>query len=114
MGDSFVPHEVSEFRFTISSFSEPVFVQFVHRIMAYILFLSITIFCFSSLKLKNNKFSKSVLYVFLALILQMIAGIVTILYIVPVPIALLHQLGAVLLLSSLLWSYFLLKSSDAQ
>jgi cytochrome c oxidase assembly protein subunit 15 len=112
MGDSFVPHEVLESSISFASFSEPVFVQFVHRIVAYILFTVITIFCFSSLKLKSNKFSKSVFYVFVSLFLQMLAGIVTILYIVPIPIALIHQFGAMVLLSCLLWSYFLLRSSD--
>lgn len=113
MGDSFIPFEVSEYGISFASFSEPVFVQFIHRIFAYILFGVITVFCFSSLKLKNNKFSKSVFYVFIALFLQMLAGIVTILYIVPIPIALLHQFGAMVLLSCLLWSYFLLRSSNA-
>jgi len=114
MGDHFIPHEVSESSINIASFSEPVFVQFMHRIFAYILFIVITIFCFSALKLKNNKFSKSVFYIFIALFLQMLAGIITILYIVPIPIALLHQFGAIILLSCLLWSYFLLKRADAK
>ncbi|CAN0596968.1 unnamed protein product, partial [Ectocarpus sp. 12 AP-2014] len=62
MGDSFIPHEVSELTFSTYSFSEPVFIQFIHRILAYILFIVITIFCFSSLKLKNNKYSISIFY----------------------------------------------------
>lgn len=111
MGDSFIPHEVLNLDFSFSSFSEPVFVQFSHRILAYILFIVITIFCFSSLRLKNNRFSTSIFYVVIALLIQMLAGIVTVLYMVPIPIALLHQLGAVLLLSCLLWSCFLLVSS---
>lgn len=111
MGDSFIPHEVSNLAFSITSFSDPVFVQFTHRMFAYILFVVITIFCFSSLKLKNNKFSTSIFYVVIALFIQMLAGIVTILYMVPIPIALLHQFGAMLLLSCLLWSCFLLVSS---
>jgi heme a synthase len=112
MGDSFVPYEITESSISFASFSDPVFVQFAHRIVAYILFIVITIFCFSSLKLKNNKFSKSVFYVFVSLFLQMLAGIVTILYIVPIPIALIHQFGAMVLLSCLLWSYFLLRSFE--
>lgn len=111
MGDSFIPHEVSELSFSTASFSEPVFVQFTHRILAYILFIVITIFCFSSLRLKNNKFSTSIFYVVISLFIQMLAGILTVIYAVPIPIALLHQFGAVLLLSCLLWSCFLLVSS---
>ena len=111
MGDSFIPHEVSDLSFAIASFSEPVFIQFMHRILAYILFIVITIFCFSSLKLKSNKFSTSIFYVVIALFIQMLAGIVTILYMVPIPVALLHQFGAIFLLSCLLWSCFLLVSA---
>lgn len=111
MGDSFIPHEVSELTLFTYSFSEPVFIQFMHRILAYILFIVITIFCFSSLKLKNNKYSRSIFYVAIALCMQMIAGILTVVYMVPIPVALFHQFGAIFLLSCLLWSCFLLTTS---
>ena len=111
MGDSFIPHEILETHLSFASFSEPVFVQFIHRIFAYILFLVITIFCLSAIKLANNRFSKSVFYIVIALFVQMLLGIATIMYLVPIPIALLHQLGAMVLLSCLLWSYFLLSGS---
>lgn len=111
MGDSFIPHEVLELTFSTYSFSEPVFIQFIHRILAYILFIVITIFCFFSLKLKNNKYSISIFYVTIALCIQMLAGILTVIYMAPIPVALFHQFGAVFLLSCLLWSCFLLMSS---
>ena len=111
MGDSFVPYEVSILSFSTDDFSNPVFIQFTHRILAYSLFFVITIFCFSSLSLKNNRFSISIFYVATALFIQMLTGIITIIYIVPILTALLHQLGAVFLLSCLLWSYFLLVRS---
>lgn len=111
MGDSFIPHEVSDINLSIYSFSEPVFIQFMHRLLAYILFIVITLFCFSSLKLKNNKYSISIFYVAIALCIQMLAGILTVIYMVPIPVALFHQFGAIFLLSCLLWSCFLLTTS---
>ena len=108
MGNNFIPHEILEHGISLKSWTDPVFVQFIHRIVAYILCVVIAIFCFWLLKLKNNKLSESVFYIFIALTVQMLLGISTLLYEVPIPIALLHQLGAIFLLSCLLWSYFLL------
>jgi heme a synthase len=112
MGDNFMPDEVVNLGISISSFSDPVFVQFIHRLFAYILFIVIVIYCFFAMKLNIRKISRSVLYIIIALIIQMLAGIFTVLYMVPVPIALGHQLGAIILLSFLLWSYFLLVSLE--
>lgn len=111
MGDSFIPHEFLDQTLSTHSFSEPVFIQFIHRLLAYILFIVITIFCFSSLKLKNNKYSISIFYVAITLCIQMLAGILTVVYMVPIPVALFHQFGAIFLLSCLLWSCFLLTTS---
>jgi len=108
MGDNFVPHEVSEARLTISSFSDPVFVQFVHRIIAYTLFVVISVLCVCGLRLQNKHFSKAIFYIFVALSLQLLAGVMVLLHNVPIFLALIHQLGAVFLLSTLLWAYFLL------
>lgn len=111
MGDGFIPHEVSETSLNFLSFGEPVFVQFVHRIVAYILFITICVFCWQSINLGNSKCTRITIYIFLALILQMCLGIITLIYQVPIILALLHQLGAVLLLSCLLWACFLIKTS---
>ncbi|GAB4165028.1 MAG: COX15/CtaA family protein [Rickettsiaceae bacterium] len=112
MGDSFVPDEVSLADMSLASFSEPVFVQFIHRVTAYLLSVVIIVFCLSGIKLGSSKLSMAVSYVFVALVIQVLAGIGTVVYSVPIEIALIHQLGAILLLSCLLWAYFLLKSAD--
>ena len=108
MGEGLVPHEVSETSINIASFSEPVFVQFVHRMMAYGLFVLISIFCVCGMRLQSRYFSRVMLYIFAALSLQLLAGVLTLLYSVPISLALIHQFGAVFLLSTLLWAYFLL------
>lgn len=111
MGEGLIPYELLENNLSIENWSDPVFIQFIHRMIAYLLFVVICVFCLHGLHLGNSKFLRITIYVFLALILQMSLGIVTLLYNVPIIPALLHQLGAVLLLSCLLWSYFLIKSS---
>ncbi|PCJ26967.1 MAG: heme A synthase [Rickettsiales bacterium] len=114
MGEGVIPHEVSLSSVNLASFSEPVFIQFIHRMMAYMLFFVVCIFCFVGARLRHPKFTRSIVCVFAALSLQMIAGVVTLLYSVPIPVALLHQLGAIILLSFLLWAYFLLKSTESE
>ena len=111
MGESFIPYELSETSISLASFGDPVFVQFAHRIAAYILFVVICIFSVQALRFCNKKLSRVIIYVFLTLILQISLGIVTLTHNVLVPFALLHQFGAMLLLSCLLWACFLIKSS---
>ena len=112
MGNAFIPDEILRLPIKYSVFSDPVYVQFLHRILAYILSLVIIVFAVFGFKLDNNKLSKALCYLLVILLLQVIAGIATLIYQVPIMIALLHQLGSIILLSSLLWSYFLLTTAE--
>lgn len=108
MGGKFVPDEV--FPVSLAGLSEPVFVQFTHRIIAYFLTGIIVLLIIALARTGYRKLCKVALYLALALLFQMSAGIATILYSVPITIALTHQLGALLLLTILLWNMFLLCS----
>jgi cytochrome c oxidase assembly protein subunit 15 len=107
MGGSFVPHEIS---LKTASLTDPVFVQFIHRIGAYLLSIAISTLIFILFRINNYKLHKVACYIAFALLLQMLAGIATVIYSVPIFIALVHQIGAIILLSCLLWCYFLLKN----
>ncbi len=111
MGNNFIPEELAFKLLTIDSLSDPVIVQFFHRMGAYMLCVSAGFLVVSLIKTKHPKLNKVAYYIVGVLLLQMLAGIVTILYSVPVLIALLHQICAIILLSCILWSYFLLKSA---
>jgi cytochrome c oxidase assembly protein subunit 15 len=111
MGDGFIPHEIYINGFSLASFDDPVFVQFIHRITAYILVISICIFCFHAVRIGNGKLTKVAIYALFILILQISLGVSVLIYSVPVALALVHQLCAILLLSYLLWAYFLIKNS---
>ena len=104
MGETFIPHEVTLANISLQSFSEPVFVQFIHRITAYIVMIVIFIACFNGFKIKNPTLTKALFYLILALVFQVMLGISTLIYSVPLILALLHQLGAVIALSCLLWA----------
>jgi len=112
MGESFVPHELNSNALSLQSFYDPVFVQFIHRILAYVTTTAILISCFIGFKIQNFLLSKTLVYTIIALIFQMIAGILTLVNQVPITIALIHQLGAVILLSCLLWSKYLVNTVD--
>lgn len=73
-------------------------VQFQHRSMAYI--VSCAILAFVSLSWQRTPhFRRTFIYLVLALTLQFFLGILTLVYVVPLPLASAHQLVALLLLS---------------
>ncbi|MDG1436733.1 MAG: COX15/CtaA family protein [Rickettsiaceae bacterium] len=110
MGDRFVPYELLSNSLSFASLEDTVFIQFIHRIMAYILVLVVGIFSWKSISFGDRNLTISTWFVLAAVILQMCLGIMTLLYQVPIILAILHQLGAVLLLSCLLRAFFLIKS----
>lgn len=104
MGNNFIPPEFnySEFNWSLVVFSDPASVQFLHRIVAYLVGLFIVIMAY---KFRSESFiSYSLLVVILA---QITLGILTVLYVVPLPLALAHQLFAVLLLTLVLYMTFI-------
>ena len=107
MGDSIIPNEITSGKFGLNSFYDPVFVQFIHRMLAYIVTIAILVTFLIGLKIQNLLLSKSLVYLIITLILQIMVGILTLIYLVPIILALLHQIGAVILLSTLLWVKYL-------
>lgn len=110
MGGNFIPHEMSYKALDINVLSDPAIVQFFHRIGSYIVCISTTWLVISLIKTRHVKLQKVAYSIMGVLILQMLAGIITVLYAVPLSMALIHQILAIMLLSSLSWCYFLLSS----
>ncbi|NRB10881.1 MAG: COX15/CtaA family protein [Rickettsiaceae bacterium] len=111
MGNSIIPEEFATWSFSLQLFADPIFVQFLHRIVAAIILLQIIITAISMFGIDNNKLKRVAIYICLSLLLQIILGIITLIYQVPIAFALLHQLGSILLLSMLLWGLFLVKNA---
>ncbi|RTK92825.1 MAG: heme A synthase [Rickettsiales bacterium] len=111
MGDSFIPQECFEIKLNLF-FNNPATVQFIHRIMAYILFIVICVFSFKTISLGNIILSRAAKYLVLALIFQISLGIITLIYNVPLSFALLHQFGAILLLSAMMRVYYLAQTAN--
>jgi cytochrome c oxidase assembly protein subunit 15 len=79
-------------------------VQFIHRTLAVIILLFMVLYSVSMLPLVQEKKMKIALYGLLFFtLLQFSLGVLTLLHLVPVYLALLHQLVAILLFTNLLF-----------
>jgi len=108
MGDSYFPND-NEFSniFKISLLNDPSLVQFIHRNFAYlIVFLYFLMFC-KIYKNKMNNLYKSINTLGFFIILQIILGILTILYGAQIYIASMHQISSIFLVSSSIYFFYL-------
>jgi len=99
MGETFIPENLFLDEFYNNIINNSVFIHFTHRILAYLSFLYFIYLFFSSRKYIKTNFEKNHLSLILILIFtQMILGILTIIYNVPILFGSLHQLNGTLLL----------------
>ncbi|MCP5369707.1 MAG: COX15/CtaA family protein [Rickettsiaceae bacterium] len=108
MDGNFIPTELYNMQINWRVFYHPVFVQFLHRITAYLILIVNIISYIKIRKLKNPNLTQAGQIMLVVTILQAIIGILTLLYVVPLYLAMFHQIGAIILLSSTLWIYYLL------
>ena len=81
-------------------------VQFIHRIVAYLLFIYVIIVWRRSRQSGNDKVRFVFNVVLTATFFQAVLGIVTVMYSSPLEIAIFHQFGAIVLWVSILWAKF--------
>ena len=114
MGSSFFPDDNNFFNLlSISAFNDPSLVQFMHRNLAYLIML-IYIFIFFKIYRRGNK----ILYgpinlIGLFLIIQVILGILTLLYGAQIYLASMHQISSIFLVSSCVYFLFLNKQRSS-
>lgn len=85
-------------------FANMATVQFNHRLIAWILAFLVPLFWFKLKKYNLPETTRIACNLFLImLVIQIGLGISTLLYVVPIPLAALHQGGAVLLFAAALW-----------
>ena len=115
MGDGFFPPEP----FSISPlwrnfFEDPGLVQFIHRMTAYALF-ALAVYVWVRARKSPNIATRTAFNLMLGMVLvQVVLGIVTALYSAPLHIAIVHQVGAVVLWVLILRSRFLARYPLAQ
>jgi cytochrome c oxidase assembly protein subunit 15 len=102
MNGSFLPNDINNIDlFLYSSLDNPSVVQFYHRFTAYLLFISLLFLNYYSYRTKID--FKPVLILNIAIFLQIVLGIVTLITGVKITYASLHQLGSVFVLTSFLY-----------
>ena len=106
MGDSYIPHEIFNIKpIYLNFFENPATVQFNHRLLGFLTFLAaILLFVYSKKCKLHKQIQKKMALIIFVVILQVILGIGTLLSYVAIPIALTHQLGALILFSLSLWT----------
>ena len=111
MGTEFIPREVFSSNPQWNFLNGVFGVQFIHRILAiFIVIISIFIYYKSKfLKLENiQKISLKI--IFSLIFIQFVLGVFTLIYSVPISLAILHQLGAFFLLLSIVYGLFVFKN----
>ncbi len=97
----------------IDTFTDVTTVQFNHRLLAGVTFvLVVATYCFSFFVGTRGKVRIARHLVFAAALVQVIVGIATLMMQVPVPLAALHQAGALALLTAVMWMLYLLRKGD--
>ena len=113
MGSSFFPDDNSiQNLFHLTAFNDPSLVQFMHRTLAYFIFL---FFIFIFIKIYKNKLSglfTTIKVIGFLLFLQIILGILTLLFGEQIIIASMHQISSILLVSSSIYFLYLNNSSS--
>ena len=95
MGDGFIPYEIN-----LNDFNDPVTVQFIHRILAYLL----TTLCFYVSYMLYCAHMKYLAWLLFGIcLLQGMLGVLTLLYMVQPVLALLHQGGSIVLISVVIY-----------
>ncbi|MBO6853325.1 MAG: COX15/CtaA family protein [Marivivens sp.] len=115
MGDGFFPPEPFQITPVWRNFFEDAgLVQFMHRMSGYLLFIFAIVVWLRSKRSPNSQTRFAFTMVLGVMFLQMTVGIMTVLYSAPVHIAIVHQIGAVVLWVVILRARYLARYPLAQ
>ena len=115
MGNSYFPDDNNLINlFKISAFSDPSLVQFIHRNLAYLIgFFYLYIF-YIIYKNKITNLYKSINILGFFIILQIVLGILTLLYGAQIIIASMHQISSIFLVASSIYFLFINTKTNLQ
>ena len=115
MGNSFFPDDNKLINlFHVSAFNDPSLVQFIHRNLAYLIGLFYLYIFYIVYKNKNTSLYKSVNILGFFIILQIVLGILTLLYGAQILVASMHQISSIFLVSSCIYFLFINTKSNLQ
>ena len=114
MGDKWIAAGVSAVTPLWKNFTEGLAgVQFIHRYLAYAIAILLGWIWLKGRKLNLSKATSSALItVIVIVVVQFTLGVLTLINAVPFPLAVLHQLGAMLLFASSIFLYYQMESKQ--
>ena len=113
MGSSYFPDDNKVINvFKLSAFSDPSLVQFFHRNLAYLILTFYLIILFKIYKKKLINLYFAINLVGLLLFVQILLGILTILYDAQIFLASMHQISSIFLVSSSVYLLYLNSKSN--
>ena len=108
MGNSYFPDDNKlNNLFNLTAFNDPSLVQFIHRNLAYLIGIFYILIFYKIYKEKMNDLYRSINFLGIFIILQIILGIFTILYGAQIYIASMHQISSIFLVSSCVYFFFI-------
>ena len=108
MGNTYFPNDnILSNLFKLSAFNDPSLVQFMHRNLAYLIFFFYIYIFFKVYKNKMYDLYKSINILGLLIFLQIILGILTILFGARIHIASMHQISSIFLVSSCIYFFYI-------
>ena len=108
MGNSYFPNDNNiNNLFKVSALSDPSLVQFIHRNLAYLIGIFYILIIYKIYKGKMYDLYKSINYLGIFIIIQIILGIFTVLYGAQIYVASMHQISSILLVSSSIYFFYL-------
>jgi cytochrome c oxidase assembly protein subunit 15 len=113
MGSTYFPDDNKIINlFKLSAFSDPSLVQFMHRNLAYIILIFYLIIFINIYKNKLTKFFYTINFLGLLLLIQIILGILTLLFDAQIILASMHQISSIFLVSSSIYFLYLNTNSS--
>ncbi len=113
MGSSFFPDDNEILNlFNLEAFSDPSLVQFIHRNLAYLIGI---FYIFIVVKIFNTKIIhlyKPIIVLGFFILLQIVLGILTLLYGAQILLASMHQISSIFLVSSCIYFLFINTKSN--
>ena len=115
MGLDYFPDDNSIINlFSFSAFNEPSLVQFMHRNLAYLIFILYLLVVFNVYKNKLSDFFLSINVIGFFLLLQIILGILTLISSAHMILASMHQICSIFLVSSSIYLLYLNLNTNLQ
>jgi cytochrome c oxidase assembly protein subunit 15 len=115
MGTSYFPDDSSIFNlFNLNAFNDPSLVQFMHRNLAYLIFVFYLLILFVVYQNNALNFFKIIKIIGFILIIQIVLGILTLLSGAQIIFSSMHQISSIFLVSSSVYLVYLNLSTNLQ